>query len=277
MRFTTPYRQILLIILISSFVPISAGPALLKTRYTWEGRFSKAEKAMLTTWLDDISLAVYKTFGDYPFIVHLYIHRSDNKREPVPWAHTVRHDEEGIHFYVNPGFDLREFMADWTAPHEFSHLSIPFIRKKNKWFSEGYASYMQYQVMLRAGVVTKEDLPGKYAAKLQKIMPHYDSENNFLLVSEGLKNQNNYPALYWGGACFFLQADSILRAEKDMGLIDVVRQYQHQGRSSDKGLDELISSWDEISESHIFSELLKTFRQGPAKSVISKTPIPTQQ
>ena len=81
-----------------------------------------------------------RSIGSYPFTVTYYLSRKDNASEPVPWANTVRSGEQAVEFYVDPSYDLSEFLADWTAPHEISHLSIPYVGRSNMWFSEGYAS-----------------------------------------------------------------------------------------------------------------------------------------
>jgi hypothetical protein len=267
-------RSIFILILI--FLFNSALPAVLvaKTNIIWKDRFTRSEKEKLTIWLRDVSSAVSETLGDFPFDVNLYIHRSENKNEPVPWAHTIRSEEEGVHFYVNTDFTLEVFQKDWTAPHEIAHLSIPYLGKKNMWFSEGYASYMQYQVMRQGGVMTTNEVIEKYASKLYSIKSTYDSDADFLAVSKQLKNRYNYPAVYWGGACYFYQADSILRLEKNMSLTDVIVQYQERGRESDQSLEELISSLNEISESYVFSDLLHLFQNGSAKEAVLNTPIP---
>ena len=237
----------------------------------WEDSFSKTEKEKIIDWLNEVSSAVTETLGKYPFEINLYIHESESTREPVPWAHTVRGKEQGVRFHVNPNFSLTEFKEDWTAQHEISHLSIPFVGKENMWFSEGYASYMQYQVMWQQGVLTTEEIKEKYRLKLKTNVPEYDSDESFLEVSKQLKSRYNYPAVYWGGACFFVQADSLLRNEKNMSLNSVIRKYQKNGRNSDEDLNDLITSLDKISNSTIFSDLLYAFQNGTARYAVLGT------
>ncbi len=267
--------QKILLVLFSVFLFSSTNPVVevKNTHIVWEDHFTQSEKEKLTNWLHEVSSAIAETLGKYPFEVKLYIHRSDNANEPVPWAHTIRNSEQAVNFYVNPHFTLKEFKADWTAPHEISHLSIPFMGKENMWFSEGYASYMQYQVMWQQGVLTTAQTKEKYALKLRSNIPKYNSDENFLVVSRQLKSKHNYPAVYWGGACYFIQADSILRLEKNRSLNSVIRKYQQNGRNSDRNLNDLISSLDRISESNIFSDLIYIFQKGSAKEAVLNTPI----
>ena len=103
----------------------------------WEDRFSRQEQQKLKKWLFTITYGVEQTLGIYPFEVHYYIHRRNFASEPVPWANTDRNYKQSVHFHVDPSFSFQEFIDDWTAPHEISHLSIPFVGRNQSWFSEG--------------------------------------------------------------------------------------------------------------------------------------------
>ena len=124
----------------------------------WEDHFTPVEKEKLVDWLEQTTEAVQSTLGTYPFTIHFYMHRRDYANEPVPWAHTSRGSEQAVHFHVDPNYELKEFLADWTAPHEISHLSIPFLGKENSWFAEGYATYLQCQVMYTMGEYNQQSL-----------------------------------------------------------------------------------------------------------------------
>ena len=262
-----------IVILIATFVFIAATPIRndISSSIIWEDSFDENEKIKLTNWIEEVSSAVSETLGKYPFEIKLYIHRSENAGEPVPWAHTIRSKEQGVHFHVNPDFSLDEFKNDWTAQHEISHLSIPFVGKSNMWFSEGYASYMQYQVMWHQGVLTTAETNEKYKAKLKVNMPKYDSDDNFLEVSARLKKNYDYPAVYWGGACFFIQANTKLMKQKNISLNGVIRKYQQNGRNTDDNIEDVIVSLDRISDSKIFSELMETFINGSAREAVLTT------
>ncbi len=267
-------KLIFILYFVFSFGDAGQEPEGSMTNIIWEDQFTASEKEKLTIWLQRISSAVFETLGEYPFEVNLYLHRNENKNEPVPWAHTVRDDEEGVHFYVCADYSLGDFMNDWTAPHEISHLSIPYLGKKNLWFSEGYASYMQYRVMLQADVLTADEMTDRYISKLQNISPVYDSDERFLALSGQLRSQHNYPAVYWGGACLFMQADSMLKSERNMSLPEIIKQYQSRGRSTDDNLDDLIASLDEVSQSTIFSDLVNKFQNETAREAVLNTPVP---
>lgn len=107
----------------------------------WEDSFSPGEKKNVENWLLNVTGAVETTLGVYPFDLHFYLHRQNGSSEPVPWAHTRRDNNQGVKFYIDPSFAPGSFTEDWTAPHEISHLSIPYLGRQHAWFAEGYASY----------------------------------------------------------------------------------------------------------------------------------------
>jgi len=265
-------RKILLILFSAFLLSHTASvPHFSNFNIIWGDSFSKNEKEKLTDWLEEVTLAITQTLGKYPFETKLYIYKNKSTHEPVPWAHTVRGSEQAVKFYLSPSFSLQDFKEDWTAQHEIAHLSIPYVGKSNMWFAEGYASFMQYQVMWQQGIYTTAETKEKYAAKLKVNIPEYDSDNSFLEVSAELKKHYNYPAVYWGGACFFIRANEMLLKEKNISLNGVIRKYQLHGRLTDNNLEEVISSLDKVSESKIFSDLYKTFTTGTARNAVLST------
>lgn len=240
----------------------------LDTEYVWKDEFSQSEVQKIQLWLDGVSDAVVKTFGSYRFPVKFYIHRI-NGREPVPWAETSRDGEQAVIFHVDPDYSLEEFQLDWTAPHEIAHLSIPFIGRSNMWFSEGYSSFWQWQILMEQELYSKKEIKKKYHSKMERIKPSYNTDANFIETSQKLLSQHNYPAVYWGGACYFFKVDALLKQNYNSSLKEVISDYQHDGRLNDDTFEDLIQSLDRISESKVFSEMLDTFREGSARDAVA--------
>lgn len=236
--------------------------------FHWEDKFTKEEKAKIKSWLDEINLAVVATLGNFQFDVHLYVHRTNSKKEPVPWANTDRYPKQAVHFHVNPDFDKEVFLEDWTAQHEISHLSIPFIGSENMWFSEGYASYMQYQIMHKQGVYTKEEMNEKYKSKFEMCYDTYQNEKAFPDIVKELKKAYNYPEIYWGGAYFFKILDDELQEKTNISLLDLIKKYQACCRAKTEANNpkEVIESWDEIIGGTICKDVYLRFTSKPASS-----------
>lgn len=235
----------------------------------WVDAFTSEEKAMLREWLAGVYGTVEETLGPYPFSLNTYVHLSDRDGEPVPWAHTVRHGEQGVHFYVNSHYPLSKFQEDWTAAHELSHLSIPFLGRDNMWFAEGYASFMQWYLLEKQGVLDSTAVHQKYRERLDRALLRLQSDQTFPELCEQLLKRHDYPTVYWGGAVYFFQINDRLIAEHNTDLFAVIRSYQQRGRLEDETLDELVQSLDTISGTTLFSETLNSFTTLPARDVFS--------
>ena len=230
-------------------------------RLTWEDHFSAEEKDKIKTWLDRVEDGRAACFGEYAFQPVYILHSRRNAAEPVPWAHTTRSSEQGVHFYVDPAFTLDEFIADWTGPHEISHLALPFVGKEYMWFSEGFASFMQYQVMHEMGILSEEDVRKKYSAKSKMAGSAFRGSDKFRGRCDELLKSHNYPAIYWGGAYYFMLVDQALKKEKNISLVEVIKAYQTAGRMEDESIHEVIRSLDKVSRSRIFSGQYQRFTE----------------
>ncbi len=214
----------------------------------WEDKFTNEEKQKITRWLEKTTNAKDSVLGIYPFKMHFYIKRVGHSYSPVPWAHTQRGNTQSVHFYVNLKYSLDEFLQDWTAPHEISHLSIPFVGAENSWFAEGYASFMQYQIMQKLAIYTPKEVKERYHQKLQKARLKYqDKTENLIQRVLELKKAYHYPEMYWGSAGFFILIDAKLREQNTLSLTQLVTQYQKYCREKDKSLQMLLNSWNRLS------------------------------
>jgi hypothetical protein len=233
----------------------------------WENRFSRKEVIQIKAWLKEIDFAVIQTLGNYAFEIHYYIHRSTRGNEPVPWAHTTRKDIQGVHFHVNMDFDLDDFLTDWTAQHEISHLAIPFVGSKNAWFSEGYATFMQYKIMQKQGVYTSDQVHEKFQTRIEECKESYQSDKPLPIVADSLKQKWEYPDMYWGGFTFFYMLDEQLNRSKNMELSLLIEQYGNCCRINDSTPSDLCTTLDSISGSNLASQLLDRYMTVPARDI----------
>lgn len=235
--------------------------------YHYVDDFNSPEKEKIENWLNQVAEATQSILGTYPFELHFYLHRSDNSTEPVPWANTVRSEIQGVHFHVNTDYSLDEFLSDWTAPHEISHLAIPFVGKSNAWFSEGFATYMQNEILLEMKECTQEDIDKKFKTKLDMARPYYQENEPFDKVAMSLRKTYNYPEMYWGGAYFFIQLNASLLASNDRSLGNVLKEYQSCCRLEDGSMGAIIESIDKLVEGEPARDLLSDFQTLAAKDV----------
>lgn len=237
-----------------------AGPASAALHFHWEDRFTPAERAKLEAWIRGTQAAVETLVGAYRFDVHVRVHRRDGAGEPVPWAHTFRERPQGVDFHVDPSYSLRELRADWTAPHELSHLILPYLGRRASWFAEGFASYMQYQVMRAMGELSAAEAAGLYRDHLRRAERRYRYDDRpFAEAAPRLRAEGKYPVMYWGGAAYFLRVDARLR-RSDASLLEVLREYLACCRSGSGELDALVTALDRVAGSEAFSAQLARFR-----------------
>ena len=263
--FSWPWQSVDIANSRGSVSEINKQPVSYGIEWHWENRFDREEVAMVKSWLTQVYQHSQNTLGGYPFQIHFYIHRSESGNEPVPWANTTRGDIQGVHFHINPEFGLQEFLSDWPAPHEISHLSIPFVGKENSWFSEGYATYMQVQILQNQGVYSVRDANEKYLSRFAKCKKEYDGNASMTETVERLKKSWNYPAIYWGGASFFWKLNRDLLAQKGISLLDVMKEYEGCCRVDESTPKDICEVFDQISHSSTATNLLIQYRDKPVK------------
>lgn len=236
----------------------------------WEDRFTDSETQQIKNWLATVNKAVINTLGNYPFKTHFHIHRSTGGEEPVPWAHTTRGKKQGVHFHINMDYSEDEFAKDWTAQHEISHLSIPFVGSENSWFSEGYATFMQYQIMRAQGVYTENDIHEKYLSRVSDCKLSYQTNLTFPEAADSLRGAWNYPDMYWGGVSFFWALNQEYQKQMNRDLTDVVKSYVNCCRVNNATPKELCVTFDKITKSNIATDLLYKYETQPAYLIFEK-------
>lgn len=256
----------LLTILLVVFFSIGL-QAQSKLIYTWEDDFTEAEKEKVQTWLGTTYKAVQSVIGEYPFDVYLHIHLKEDKGEPCPWANTWRYPKQQIFFHIDPSYPLEDFLNDWTAPHEMSHLAIPYIGEKEAWFAEGFASFMQYQVMMEMGVMTKAEADSAYYAKFSGVEEYFRNKKSIGTTAVEKREERNYKAMYWGGANLFFQWNQQLMKNNQQNFCALFPSYLECCRKKARGVDGVTEALDEVLGNQIGTHLLTQFREEPSKTV----------
>ncbi|MBY6188482.1 hypothetical protein KUV89_17855 [Marinobacter hydrocarbonoclasticus] len=223
----------------------------------FQGDFTSAEKQKLTLWLEHSAATLSTVSGRFPLEqANIRVTATHNGRGPVPWARVIRHRQEGIHFYVDPGYPAQAYYDDWTALHEFSHLLIPYPGDNDIWFSEGLASYYQNLLRGRSGVVTPQQALEDLDAGFRRGEKDARRKRRSLReLSPAMWRTGSYMRVYWSGAAYFLTVDMALRTERDTSLDRVLsdfiaccRQLNRQWNAAT-----LIATLDRLSESELFS------------------------
>lgn len=208
----------------------------------------------------DVSLAYGRFPNPSPQIVVIPV-TTTQSGSAVPYGRVIRNGGELVQFFINPNRPKDEFMADWTATHEFSHLLLPYISRKHKWISEGFAQYYQNVLLARSGEYDQQ-----YA--WQKLYDGFERGRKSrpeLSPNEATKNgiRSALMKVYWSGAAIALMADVTLRERSggEESLDSVLGDLQQCCLPADKvwtGPD-LFRTLDSFIDEPVFMPLYKRY------------------
>jgi len=160
------------------------------------------------TTAGDISLAYGRYPNPSPQVVVVPVFESGGD-SAVPFGRVIRDGGETVQFFINPEKPLADYMADWTATHEFSHLMLPYLTRRHRWMSEGFAQYYQNVLLARTGtydeVYAWQKLYDGFERGRQsrpELSPNEAADGD---IRSGLMK------VYWSGAALALMADVQLR------------------------------------------------------------------
>ena len=167
-------------------------------------------------WLSTSLRAVKSITGGYPQTELQVQLMSAPGNQPVRFGRVRRSSPPQVHFYVNPSASLAELVDDWHSYHEFAHLLIPFPGNRDIWFTEGLASYYQYLLQARAGVIDSDEAWRRLLEGFERGLNDRNGRGQDLRqLSPAMWQQQAYRRVYWTGAAFFLRVDTRLRTETD--------------------------------------------------------------
>jgi hypothetical protein len=235
------------------------------------GSPSAGHQAKLLRWISQAARAVDSIYGRFPQASpQILIVPIGSRSEAVPWAHVMRGGGVGAEFFVDETRSLDEFTGDWTACHELSHMLLPFVSSQDRWLSEGLASYYQYVLLARSGVLTERQA---WQGLHDGFMRGTADSNGGTLKEATLDGWNHTMRVYWSGAAMMLMADTRLRFASGgrqsldtalAALQDCCLDSARRWRAS-----ELFRRLDRITGTRIFTDLLEAHvgdRQFPGLS-----------
>jgi hypothetical protein len=238
--------------------------------FVWKTSFTQKEKDRIENLLYSCAYQAQKSLGKYPFKLRFFCTKR-NMNGPLGGCRAkFSGPEKGVHLGIDPRYSDSEFMRDWRTHHEISHLALPALGKRNRWFFEGFATYCSRQIMAEANLLSYAEVDSINKARVDAIREDFDQKGTFLEVIIYHQEHWNFSAYYWGGATYFLRADRILKKRYDTSMMEVLREYQLKERNDDRVLLDVIHSWDAIIGDAMFSRLMKEYRTVSAKTVMSR-------
>ena len=240
-----------------------------RVQWIWKDTFSMHEQKELMNWITHAGHGMTALFGNLPYPYKVYFYHSNEGHGPCPWAHTRKYLDREVHFYVNTSYSLDTFKQDWTASHELSHLMFPYLGRKDMWFAEGIATYLQYQIMYANDTLNWNQVIDKIQQRLDKARSYKKFDKTSILelssYSRDTSNKkyfemdsNYYVRLYWGGAAYFLYVDEKLYKEKKIRLQDVIHTYiNHPEFQYYSTAAVMMQTFNQLSNTDIFTETFK--------------------
>jgi hypothetical protein len=218
-------------------------------------------------WLREAALAVVGAYGRFPVPrVQVLIVPVQERRwgqdEAVPFGHVLRGGGPAIEFFVNTERPLKEYLLDWTAVHELSHLLHPLLVSEDSWLSEGFASYYQNILRARNGVLSRRAAWQKLHEGFQRGI----KGTRGLPLTEAAEQMHRnraYMRVYWSGAAVALMADVWLRTNEHGSLDEALARFadcclpaQRRWRGA-----EFMAKLDELMQTGIFTDLYTRYAQ----------------
>lgn len=206
-------KAILAVLLIS--LAAGAGAAAPPIRLMLEPPSEASDPEPWTRWMQTALGAVQTVSPDFPVTqLRVRLEGVDTGGGAVVFGRVRRGSPPGLEFYVDPHADLDALNADWRGFHEAAHLLIPFPGNRDIWFTEGLASYFQYLLQARAGVISERQAWTELARGFQRGFDDpQGADRNLRSLSPRMRQLRAYRRVYWTGAAFFLNVDVRLRTE----------------------------------------------------------------
>jgi len=237
-----------------------------------DGPAQRLDAAKIVSWLRAAAHDVADVYGRFPNPAPQVIVQPSQARgwasqdwggggSAIPFGYVTRDGGEAVRFFVDVDRPLVDYLGDWTATHEFSHLLLPYIRSREKWISEGFASYYQNVLLARRGVYTEQEGWRRLHSAFEKARairnpPTLDgiSDRPFREVRM---------LLYWSGAAVALMADAELRRLSDSAesLDTVLARLQACCLPSERTWtgEEFFTMLDELSKYPVFEDLFERY------------------
>ena len=224
------------------------------------------ELAPLADWVRGTAENIALTYGRFPNTrANVVLIPVGNARwggdAAVPYGQVVRDGGETIELMINPERPVTDFYKEWTPTHEFSHLLLPYLHRKQRWISEGFAQYYQNVLLARAGQYTAESAWQRIYAGLER---GRDSAPGMSPNDAASGNERNTRMkVYWSGASLALMADVELRRRSGgaESLDSVLEQFQRCCLPSPRSWSgvELFRKFDALIGEPLFMDLYRHY------------------
>jgi len=187
--------------------------------------------------------------------VHFIIVPVHSQSEAVLFGMVRRGGGSSILLVPSPDASVEDLEAGWIAVHELSHLWLPPMRSKDRWISEGIATYLQEVLRARCGLQSSERAWTRLREGFER---GRKSGTGRPLASESrtMNRTGAYHRVYWAGVAFALEVDVRLRKDSN-GEMTLLRAISDAQRT-----------WGDESRPVAASVLLNTLQEAASADFI---------
>jgi hypothetical protein len=177
------------------------------------GDLSAPQREKIRLWIEETATTVTSVNGHFPQPQpQVLVIPIGARKRPVVMAQVLRGGGLAAGFYVDETRPLEEFTTDWKATHEFSHMLVPYISSRDRWLSEGLASYYQNVLRARNGRLTETEA---WQELYEGFKRGEDGTHGGSLAQATRDGRRSTMRVYWSGAALMLMADMQLREASD--------------------------------------------------------------
>lgn len=228
-----------------------------------------ADVDAMRTWIQDAAMSVAQVYGRFPVpSPQILVMPGARAQEPTPWAYVLRGGQAAAHFFVNQRRPLRDYIEDWTAPHELSHLLLPYVTSHDAWLSEGMATYYQNVIRARSGAIAPAEAWQRMHAGFKRGRDSAAKGMTLEQATVRMFRDGGYMRVYWSGAAILLLADVELRRRSDnrQSLDTVLAQFADCCLDPDPEWTarQVFEKFDELSGTDVFRKLYDAHVQSSA-------------
>ncbi len=220
--------------------------------------------AAIANWIrataTDVSLAYGRFPNPSPQVVVIPVGNDrDRSESAVPFGRVIRDGGESIELWIDQKRPIDDFLEDWTATHEFSHLLLPYMQRNQRWISEGFAQYYQNVLLARSGTYKDREAWQKlYEGFERGRLSRPELSPNEAAVGS---LRDSLMKVYWSGAAIALLGDVQLREQSggEETLDLVLDRLQSCCLPSDHvwSGQELFAKMDSLTEYPVFTALYR--------------------
>lgn len=160
--------------------------------------------------------------------VHFMVVPVPSPSKEVVFGMVRRGGGTSILLVPSPDASAAELETNWVAVHELSHLWLPPLHAKDRWISEGIATYLQEVLRARCRLQSSERAWSRLQDGFER---GRRSGTGRTLERESLSMNRTgaYHRVYWAGTAFALEVDVRLRkaSNGEMTLLRAISDAQH--------------------------------------------------